>query len=77
MTKSFTQSDLIKYIYQEMTEEENETLMQAVQEDQLLMQEYIDLLSTVEKLDQLLLEPSDSIVCAIKKRARSRGLERV
>lgn len=77
MTKSFTQSELIRFIYQEMTEEENETLMQALKEDPLLMQEYIELLSTVEKLDQLLLEPSESIVCAIKKRARSRGLEKV
>ncbi|MBD3626569.1 MULTISPECIES: hypothetical protein [Cyclobacterium] len=77
MTKSFTQSELIRFIYQEMTEEENETLMQSLKKDPLLMQEYIDLLSTVEKLDQLLLEPSESIVYAIKKRARSRGLEKV
>ncbi|SHM57172.1 hypothetical protein SAMN04488057_102183 [Cyclobacterium lianum] len=77
MTKSFTQSDLIRYVYQEMTEEENETITKALKEDPKLMQEYINLLSTVETLDQLFLEPSESIVCAIKKRARSRGLEKV
>ncbi|AKP51672.1 hypothetical protein [Cyclobacterium amurskyense] len=77
MTKSFTTSDLIRYIYQEMEEEENDQLVQVLQDDQQLMQEYIDLLSTIEKLDIVLTEPSDSIINAIKKKARSKGLERV
>ncbi|EPR65207.1 hypothetical protein [Cyclobacterium qasimii] len=68
MTKSFTTNDLIRYIYQEMEEEENDQLVQLLQDDQQLMQEYIDLLSTIEKLDIVLIEPSDSIINAIKKR---------
>ena len=77
MTKSFTTSDLIRYIYQEMEEEENDQLVLSLQNDQLLMQDYIDLLSTIGKLDLLLTEPSDSIINAIKKKARSKGLEKV
>jgi tetrahydromethanopterin S-methyltransferase subunit H len=77
MTKSFTTNDLIRYIYQEMEEEENDQLVQILQSDQQLMQEYIDLLSTIGKLDLLLTEPSDSIINAIKKKARSKGLEKV
>jgi len=77
MTKSFTTNDLIRYIYQEMEEEENDQLVQILQDDQQLMQEYIDLLSTIEKLDIVLIEPSDSIINAIKKKARSKGLEKV
>ena len=77
MTKSFTTSDLIRYIYQEMEEEENDQLMQILQGDQQLMQEYINLLSTIEKLNVLSTEPSESIINAIKKKARSKGLERV
>jgi len=77
MTKSFTTNDLIRYIYQEMEEEENDQLVQILQDDQQLMQEYIDLLSTIEKLDIVLMEPSDSIINAIKKKARSKGLEKV
>ncbi|MDO6439646.1 hypothetical protein Q4534_19625 [Cyclobacterium sp. 1_MG-2023] len=77
MTKSFTTNDLIRYIYQEMEEEENDQLMQILQDDQQLMQEYINLLSTIEKLDVLSTEPSESIINAIKKKARSKGLEKV
>jgi len=77
MTKSFTTNDLIRYIYQEMEEVENDQLMQILQNDQQLMQEYINLLSTIGKLDLLLTEPSDSIIYAIKKKARSKGLEKV
>ncbi|WP_339923851.1 hypothetical protein [uncultured Cyclobacterium sp.] len=77
MTKSFTTNDLIRYIYQEMEEEENDQLVQLLQDDQQLMQEYINLLSTIEKLDIVLIEPSDSIINAIKKKARSKGLEKV
>ncbi|MEX2568037.1 MAG: hypothetical protein WD431_18965 [Cyclobacteriaceae bacterium] len=77
MTESFTQSDLIRYIYQEMTERENENLVQALQENPILMQEYIELLSTVESLNCLFLSPSEKIVIAIKEKAQSSGLEKV
>jgi len=58
MIKSFTPNDLIRYIYQEMSEVEQELLMQALHSDDALMQEYIELLSTVEFLEQVKLQPS-------------------
>ncbi|MEX2513526.1 MAG: hypothetical protein WD398_11515 [Cyclobacteriaceae bacterium] len=60
-----------------MTERENEKLVLALQENCDLMQEYIDLLSTVENLDCLFLAPSEKIVTAIKEKAQSSGLEKV
>ena len=77
MTKYFTQSDLIRYIYQEMDESEVEGLVQALHEDDALMEEYIDMLSTIEQLNHLILEPSDNVVKAIKRKTKSSGLEKV
>jgi uncharacterized protein with von Willebrand factor type A (vWA) domain len=77
MIKSFTPNDLVRYIYREMPEVEQELLMQALQSDDALMQEYVEMLSTIEQLDQVRLQPSEKIVKAIKKMAHSTGLEKV
>jgi hypothetical protein len=77
MIKSFTPNDLIRYIYREMSEVEQELLMQALHSDDALMQEYIELLSTVEFLEQDHLQPSEKVVKAIKKMAQSTGLQKV
>lgn len=77
MIKPFTPNDLVRYIYQEMTEVEQELLMQALHSDDVLMQEYVEMLSTIEQLDQVRLQPSDKIVKAIKQMAHSKGLEKV
>jgi hypothetical protein len=77
MIKLFTPNDLIKYIYQEMTEDEQELLVQALHNDESLMQEYIEMLSTLEQLDQIKLQPSEKVVNAIKSMTKSTGLERV
>lgn len=77
MTKQFTPNDLVRYIYQEMSEGENELLVQALHQDESLMEEYLDMLSTIEKLDQIILHPSEKVVNAILRKAKSTGLERV
>ena len=77
MTKLFTPNDLIRYIYQEMTEGEQELLMQALHSDESLMQEYMEMLSTIESMDQFQLNPSEKVVQAIKSRAQSTGLQKV
>lgn len=77
MIKSFTPNDLVRYIYREMPEVEQELLMQALQSDDALMQEYVEMLSTIEQLDQVRLQPSEKIVKAIKMMAHSTGLEKV
>ncbi|MFC5625485.1 hypothetical protein [Algoriphagus winogradskyi] len=77
MIKPFTPNDLIRYIYQEMSEVEQELFVQALHSDDSLMQEYVEMLSTIEQMDQIQLQPSEKVVQAIKSRAQSTGLERV
>jgi hypothetical protein len=77
MIKPFTPNDLIRYIYQEMSEEENERLVQALREDDTLMREYLEMLSTIDQLDQLILEPSEKVVKSILWKAKSTGLEKI
>lgn len=77
MTEYFTPNDLIRYLYQEMDEVESEKATQALRNDEILMQDYLDMLSTLEQLDHLMLQPSDKVVTAIKKRSKSSGLEKV
>ncbi|WP_373493643.1 hypothetical protein [Aquiflexum sp.] len=77
MTKSFTPNDLLRYIYQEMSEGENELFVQALRGNDTLMQDYLEMLSTIGQLDQLILEPSEKVVKAILRMAKSTGLEKV
>ena len=77
MIKSFTPNDLVRYIYQEMPEVEQELLMQALHNDDDLMQEYVEMLSAVEFLEQINVQPSEKVVKAIKKMAHSTGLQKV
>ena len=77
MIKSFTPNDLVRYIYQEMPEVEQELLMQALHNDDDLMQEYVEMLSMLEFLEQVNLQPSEKVVNAIKKMAHSTGLQKV
>jgi hypothetical protein len=77
MTKPFTPNDLIRYIYQEMSEGENEKLVQALREGDSLMQEYLKLLSMIDQLDEFILHPSEKVVNGILKKANSTGLEKI
>lgn len=52
-------------------------MVQALREDGTLMQEYLDLLSTIEQLDELILQPSEKVVKSILKNAKSTGLEKI
>ncbi|MCS4435650.1 hypothetical protein [Aquiflexum gelatinilyticum] len=77
MTKSFTPNDLLRYIYQEMSEGENELVVQALRSDDHLMQDYLDMLSALDQLNQLILTPSEKVVKSILRKANSTGLEKV
>ena len=77
MTQPFTPNDLLRYIYQEMSEGEHEKLVQALREDGSLMQDYLEMLSTIDQLDELMLEPSEKVVKGILKKAKSTGLEKI
>lgn len=77
MIKQFTPNDLIRYIYQEMNEVEQDLLVQALHSDESLMQEYVEMLSTLDQLEQIQLSPSEKVVKAIKSKAHSTGLQKV
>jgi hypothetical protein len=75
MIKSFTPNDLVSYIYQELNDDESDQITQALHSDDDLMEEYLDMKDAFERLDQAFIHPSDKVVMAIKKKARTTGLE--
>ncbi len=78
MTESFTPNDLVKYIYQDMAEAEAERFEKALSSNPVLMQDYMELLSTVDLLDNLFITPQDDVVSEIKNNCQSAtGLEKV
>ncbi|MBS9523437.1 hypothetical protein KIH41_14210 [Litoribacter ruber] len=68
MTKSFTPNDLVSYIYQELSETESDQLTQALHANEALMEQYIELRSAIDQLDQVFMEPSEKVVDAIKRK---------
>jgi hypothetical protein len=76
MTKSFTPNDLVRYLYQEMSEAESDLLIKAMHANEDLMEKYIELCSGIDQLDQMFIEPSEKVVKAIKKLSTT-GLEKV
>ncbi len=54
MTKTFTQNDLIRYIYDETSPEESNEIQQAVLCDGILNEELKSLIGTKAMLDELL-----------------------
>jgi len=62
MTKTFTQNDLIRYIYDETSNEESSEIQQALLFNGSLQEEYKSLTRVVSMLDELLETNSSSSV---------------
>ena len=77
MTECFTPNDLVRYLYREMDEEESERLVQALHGDEALIEEYLDMLNIMEKLDVLIVQPSEGVTRSIKSRSKYPGVEKV
>ncbi|HRI78288.1 MAG TPA: hypothetical protein PLR06_02030 [Cyclobacteriaceae bacterium] len=73
MTKTFTQNDLIRFIYHETTEKEEQEISRVLTFDPELQLLYRDLMLTKKDLDKARLEPSAIAVENIIQYAR--GLE--
>lgn len=71
MIKTFTQDDLVRYIYQETTKEENIEIEQAMLFDEALADEYAELSSVVMSLNGVQKEPSQSLVDRILNYSQS------
>jgi anti-sigma factor RsiW len=71
MIKVFTQTDLIRYLYHETTEEEKKEIDKALLRDDELKTLYAELRSVVKELDSSHAEPSSSTIHSILSYSRS------
>ncbi len=70
MIKTFTQNDLIRFLYHETSEEETKEINKALLCDSELQTQYKELNATRKELDAARLEPSSEVVENILNYAR-------
>jgi hypothetical protein len=70
MIKTFTQIDLIRFLYHETSEEETKEINKALLCDSELQTQYKELNATRKELDAARLEPSSEVVENILNYAR-------
>lgn len=74
MIKTFTQNDLIRYLYHETSEEETREINKALLCDSLLQTQWKELHSSKKSLDAAHLQPSADVVLNIL--GYSRGMQK-
>jgi len=62
MIKTFTQTDSIRYVYHETTEEENDQINRALLRDSDLRALYSEVRETLKDLDAAMMQPSESTI---------------
>ncbi len=62
MTRTFTQDDLLKYIYGETNSRENELIEAILATDNDFQEIYRQLLETIKDIDQIRVDPSDRVI---------------
>lgn len=72
MIKTFTQTDLLRYLYQETTSEERKEIDKALLCDSELQALYNELQEVKNEMDLALLEPSDATVLGILSYSKAR-----
>ena len=75
MIKTFTQEDLIRYVYKEAPEHLHEQITQALCTDEELAEQCAQLLQTQHKLDELTRTPSARSVSSILEYSRNFNLQ--
>jgi len=75
MDSKITQEDLIRFIYQETSQEENFKILHAMEIDIELREELSLLLSTIEMLNDLKYEPNETILKILNEEASSSSFE--
>ena len=71
MIKTFTQNDLVRYLYHETTEREEREINKALICDSELQEQYKELIATKNQLDTARLEPTAVAVQNILSYSRS------
>ncbi|MBL6447468.1 hypothetical protein JMN32_14210 [Fulvivirga sp. 29W222] len=74
MTKTFTQDDVIRYVYDEISGEDREELKQAIICDSELQDLYKELIAIKRQLDQSMKSPSDKVTESILNYSKSLNL---
>ncbi|MCG8386472.1 MAG: hypothetical protein MJA30_13075 [Cytophagales bacterium] len=74
MTKTFTQDDVIRYIYCETSEGENKEIQKAILCDSQLQEMYKEFTSTKADLDKSMKDPSDTVTNSILNYSKSLNL---
>ncbi|MCO6495256.1 MAG: hypothetical protein J5I91_06215 [Bacteroidetes bacterium] len=75
MDSKITQEDLIRFVYQETTQEENLHILHSLESDQELRQELSEFLKTIDLLNELKYEPNETILKILNEEASSSSLE--
>ena len=71
MTKTFTQDDLIRYIYSDVTENEKTEIEQALLCETELLEELHELRAVIKEIDKLEIQPSSKVVKSILSYSKS------
>ena len=71
MIKIFTENDILKYVYKEVTLEEKQEFEQSLLFDNELMEAYQEMKSVLGDLNQVLLKPSKKLTDSILEFSKS------
>ena len=67
MNRKFTETDLIRYYYNETNPVENKRIVNALKEEPNLRKQYDSLRQTLDMLDGARMEPSDTTIDIIRE----------
>ena len=70
MTKTFTYDDVVRYLYAETTENENEQIVEALALDDNLMNFYLDSLEIQNQMNRITRTPSENVVSEVFRYSR-------
>jgi Tfp pilus assembly protein PilF len=77
MTKTFTQDDLIRYIYQDNNEQEKSDIEEALLIDNDLFEAYREIAEITEELNRIDLCPSEEVINKVLNYSKSLNLHSV
>jgi hypothetical protein len=70
MTKTFTYDDVVRYLYAETTENENEQIVEALALDDNLMNFYLDSLEIQNQMNKITRTPSEKVISEVIRYSR-------
>ena len=77
MTKTFTQDELIRYIYHDTSDQENKEIENALICDDVILEMYKKLKNTIKQLEKIEKSPSGQIIDKILDYSKSVNLNSV